>query len=66
MFKKKVQEKSLWEWAAIFGATFFSFVLFSPETFQSVPWVKTLADFAAIGGLTMLGVGNVRVVRRQK
>lgn len=74
MFKKSIKrrvkdnfkEKTWQEWACGAAATFLGFVLYSPDSFAAFPWVKDLAGYAALGGLGMLGFGNVRVVRREK
>lgn len=64
MFKKNV-DRTWSEWLCTVAAAFLGFVLFSPETFDQYQWINKLAQFAALGGLTVLGIGNVKVVRRK-
>jgi hypothetical protein len=37
-------------------SAFCMFVLFAPEHFESVPWLQSIAAFAAAGGLALLGI----------
>lgn len=36
----------------------FGFVVFSPDTFKSLPWLIELSKFAAAGGLVMMGLSG--------
>lgn len=38
------------------GTAFFAFVVFAPEQFTAVPWLVSLAKFAAAGGLAAFGL----------
>lgn len=35
---------------------FFGFIVFSPETFESLPWLISLAKFGAAGGMVAFGI----------
>lgn len=49
--------RTSWKTTTAAGVTaFFLFVMFAPEHFQSVPWLISLAKFAAAGGLIAFGV----------
>jgi hypothetical protein len=48
-----------WQHSTVLIATcLFGFVVFSPETFHSFPWLIALSKFAMAGGLAKIGIDS--------
>lgn len=48
-------------------STFLGFVLYRPELFDSVPWLVDVANYTALGGLSLFGLHSVqRVVKMRR